>query len=456
MPELETAQDNLCPACERPLPRPGAPCRFCAGQPSASFHVRPLFLGLVVLLAAAFCAATVFAARFYRAKQRQLGIMWFARGQAALAAGQPQTAIQDFRNALYYSREDPACRLRLAQALADANRLPEAQSYLLSLWQDEPGNSTVNLQLARLAARQSRTQSALRYYHGAIYGFWSEGDAPTLRRQTRLELIHYLLALRDFTQADAELIALTPELPRPSPANAQVGELFLQAGDPERALQQFEQALRSNPRQPAALRGAGQAAFQLARYRDAAQYLERAQRLGPRDPQSEELLATSRLVLEWNPYAKGINAGARALRIAQAFRQARRRLDQCAARVGISLAPELSSTSPPRAAVSAPAQSAPPSPSGLMARIMGKIRPGEPALPLPAAANNSAAMQQLHQQVTRLRPDLRPYRLQRDPQLADLAMGLVTQIETVTAQQCGAPKGPDLALLLLARQAEER
>jgi hypothetical protein len=32
----------------------------------------------------------------------------------------------------------------------------------------------------------------------------------------------------------------------------------------------------------------------------------------------------------------------------------------------------------------------------------------------------------------------------------------VSQIESVTAQQCGTPKGADLALLLLAHQPEEQ
>ncbi|HEU5335647.1 MAG TPA: tetratricopeptide repeat protein, partial [Terriglobales bacterium] len=202
---------------------------------------------LVLLIAAIFCSVTIFAARFYQAKQLRLGRMYFGRGQAALAAGQPHAAIQDFRNALYYSHDDPNYRLRLAEALAAANRIPEAQSYLLTLWQDAPSNSTVNLQLARLALKQGNTQAALRYYHGAIYGLWPDGEAAARRLQTRLELIHYLLRLHDSTQADAELIALTSELPRSAAAHSQVGGLFLQTGDRERALEEFQQALRLDP-----------------------------------------------------------------------------------------------------------------------------------------------------------------------------------------------------------------
>ena len=65
-------------------------------------------------------------------------------------------------------------------------------------------------------------------------------------------------------------------------------------------------------------------------------------------------------------------------------------------------------------------------------------------------------MQQLYQHATELEPRVRAYKLERDPQLAESVMGLVSRIETVTAQQCGAPQGADLALLLLARRTEER
>jgi tetratricopeptide (TPR) repeat protein len=382
--------------------------------------------------------------------------MWFQRGQSALAAGQPRPAIQNFRDALYYSHDNRQYRLRLAEALVAAGRIREAQSYLLTLWQDEPSNSTVNLQLARLAARQGETQAVLRYYHGAIYGLWSDGDAASRSRQARLELINYLLSLRNNTQADAELIALTSELPANAASHTQVGWLFLRAGDQRQALTAFEQALRFNPRDASALLGAGQSAFDLAEYSAAARYLERAVHL-PHPAQAQDLLATCRLVLEWNPNAQGVNSKQRALRIVQAFHQAGQRLKDCAAVKGVSLVPGTAGAAPsqPPAAAAAPVTQKPP---GLMAKILGEVRPGATA---GAAENKPAApspadMQQLYEQAAQLKPEVRVYRLQRDPQTADAAMNIVTQIETLTAQQSGRPKGPDLALFLLAQKAEER
>jgi tetratricopeptide (TPR) repeat protein len=429
-------------------------CRYCGEQGSGGFHVRPLFLVLVLVAAAAFGAATIFAARLYQAKQQQLGQMYFGRGQAALAAGQPEAAIQDFRNALYYSHDDPQYRLRLAQALAAANRTPEAQSYLLSLWQDEPSNSTVNLQLARLAAKQGESQAALRYYHGAIYGFWPDGQATERRGETRLELIHYLLTLHDLTQADAELIALTPELPRRAAAHAEVGRLFLQTGDASRALEEFQRAVRLDPRDASALWGAGQAAFQLRQYRPAQRYLDRAVRLQPRLPEAQALLATARLILALNPNQRGLSSRQRAQRIIQNFQYAQRRVNECLSRTAEQPAAAAASGAAQPAA-SKPAPAPKNAASGLMAKLLGKVeRPPAATTPAPSPANG-ADLQQLAQQAAQLQRGVRTYRVERDPQLADSVMNLVARIELATAQQCGAPQGADYALLLLARQAEE-
>jgi len=457
---LPIDQSTVCSTCGRPLPGAGTVCLYCA-ESQGTFHVRPLFLVLVLLISTAFATATVFAARFYESKQQQLGQMWFGRGQAALAAGAASAAVLDFRNALYYSHDDPNYRLRLAEALLAANRIEEARSYLLTLWQDEPSNSTINLQLARLAARAGETQAAMRYYHGAIYGLWPAGDAAALRRQTRLELIHYLLRLHDATQADAELIALTPELPPSAAEHDIAGRLFLQADDPSRALAEFQTALHLDSRLDSAWLGAGEAAFKLTQYRDAARYLERASRSSPHPPQAQELLATSRLILSWNPYAQGVSARQRASRVVQAYRQAGQRLDECAAARNIEWQP---GGVPPASSAS---NAAPPNPpaanrngrtSEIIAAILGRARPGAKTGPAaPANGNaNPAQLQQLHQQYAALQPRVRVYQLERDPQLADDAMALVSQIEVLTAQQCGTPKGPDLALLLLSHKAEER
>lgn len=127
------------------------------------------------------------------------------------------------------------------------HRPQEARAHLLSLWEKEPGDGTLNLELARLAVVWGDTPQAIRYYHAAIYGVWPDNPAEH-RLQIRFELSEYLLqhhTVLDAKDAQAELVALAAELP-PQDAFAQtrLGTLLVQAGLYARALAAFRNALR--------------------------------------------------------------------------------------------------------------------------------------------------------------------------------------------------------------------
>jgi hypothetical protein len=65
-----------------------------------------------------------------------------------------------------------------------------------------------------------------------------------------------------------------------------------------------------------------------------------------------------------------------------------------------------------------------------------------------------SATQQLSTEWTEMKPRLVPRALHANPDMVDNAMDLVFRIERETSDTCGSPKGPDLALLLLAKQYE--
>src|SRR5260370_36260160 len=80
------------------------------------------------------------------------------------------------------------------------------------------------------------------------------------------------------SEAQSVLLASAAAFP-PDPAlHAQVGQLMLQTGQPQPGLDEFQRALRIDPRDYEALAGAGQAYFQLGNDRDAVRYLESASR----------------------------------------------------------------------------------------------------------------------------------------------------------------------------------
>jgi tetratricopeptide (TPR) repeat protein len=287
---------------------------------------------------------TGFAAGLYHGEERRLSTRWFGRGQTALAAGRAQEAIEDFRTALVYSREsgansadNPEYDLSLARALQSAGYLDEARSYLLGLAERAPGNATVNLELARLAARQNDVNGAVRYYTAAIYGVW-ESDPVRQRQKARVELAEFLIRKGKQADAQSELIAMTAALP-PVPADhVQAGQLLLRTGEEEQALKQFKIAFDEDRRAPGAFLGAGLVEFKLGAYAETVNYLERAEQQSPLDVDAAQALAKSLEVLELDPFTGNLSPAERSRRAARAFQLAVVRLQVCAKSRGESLA----------------------------------------------------------------------------------------------------------------------
>src|SRR5580700_8283605 len=171
----------------------------------------PVILALLSGLAVIFFVAVTALSHLYQAQQEFLGNRWFMRGTTDLKQRHFDAAVMEFRSALLYSRDSYAYRLNLAESLIGLKRTGEAYAYFINLWDREPENGLVNLELARIAAQKGETEPALRYYHNAIYATWP-GDQEAQRRNTRLELIEYLLGIHARAQAQSELIALAANL----------------------------------------------------------------------------------------------------------------------------------------------------------------------------------------------------------------------------------------------------
>ena len=291
---------------------------------------RHVLLWLALALAPAF-SVTAFVPAAHREHQRALAREWDARGQRALENRQPALAVDAFRNALRFSRDDRDLRLRLAESLAASGRPAEARAYLLGLWQDQPGSGRVNLQLARLATLEGGAAEARRYYHGAIEGAWPD-NAEERRRAVRFELGEYLVGQDSGEIVEGELIALAGDMPRDTPSRLRVASLLSRAGVHRRALALFDEVLKDAPGEVEALAGAGTAAFALGNHAAVVRYLRRVPR-ARLDPAAAEMLQVSTLVLELDPYRRGLSARDRAGRVLRAIAAAEARLRGCVAGV---------------------------------------------------------------------------------------------------------------------------
>lgn len=364
---------------------------------------QPVMLAGLAVLGVLIFVAVGGLSRAYHAQREALGVRWFNRGVTDLSARKYESAVTEFRSALLYSRDNYDYQLNLAEALLGLKRTSEADSYLANLWDEEPENGVVNLELARIAAQRGQTEQAQRYFHNAIYAVWP-GNQEDKRRETRLELIEYLLSINSRADAQAELIALQENLGEDPAQHRRVADLFLQAQDYEHALAAYRSSLKATRHNRAALAGAGWAAFELGQYPLAERYLQAAMAENPGDAQTAERLKTAQLVLRMDPFRHGITMGERDRIVMDAFGIAGLRLSSCA------------------------------TPKG--------------------AAGSHAGQPSLTDNWAKMKPRVTEQELKRNPDLAEEAMDLVFEIERQTSATCGAPSGADEALLLISQSHE--
>ena len=339
----------------------------------------------------------------YYAQRDHLGTRWYARGSAELSTGHYGAAVNDFRAALLCSRDNYSYQLNLAEALVGLKRTSEARAYLMNLWERQPENGFVNRELARIYAQNGDTDKTLRYYHNAIYATWPD-DLESERRQTRLELIQFLLKTNARAQAQSELIALEANLGNHPSEQAQIGDLFVQAKGYENALGAFQMALKSDRHNTDAIRGAGLSAFELGRYVLAERYLKGATVANPRDIESTARLKTAELVLEMDPFRQGLSDARRNQIVVDAFAAAGQRLESCKMQSASFTAPVTQPT--------------------------------------------------LDEAWQRMKPKITAWRLRQRPELVETAMNLVFQIERQTVASCEMPSETDTALFLIAKSHE--
>src|SRR5271166_332619 len=364
---------------------------------------RPAMLVVLSVLMVLFFLAVSGLSRAYHAQRESVGNRWFMRGVADLNARRYEAAITEFRAALLYSRDDYFYQLNLAEALIGLKHTGEASAYLLNLWDREPENGVVNLELARIASQQGRTDDAIRYYHNAVYAAWPP-DQQNKRRDARLELIELLLRIKAAGEAQAELMALAANEDDQPAQQEVIGNLFVRAGDYEHALAAYRIALRADRHNATALAGAGYAAFQLGQYPLAERYLQGAVVGNPNDTQSGNRLEITEMVLNMDPFRRQISVAERDRLVVEAFTIAGQRLKTC-------VLPK-NNNSPP----------------------------GSPG----SQSDEWAA----------LKPRVSAAQLRRDPDLAEKAMDLVFRIERQTSMVCGTPSGTNLALLLISKLHE--
>jgi Flp pilus assembly protein TadD len=365
---------------------------------------------VLTLITGALFVVTLFLFRSFTSHRAELAVRWSGRGRDALRAGKPGEAIVALRTGLSYAPGTRSYELLLAQALEASGRTEEATNYFMSLWTTQPGDGFINLELARLAAKKNDPQNAIKYYRASIYGTW-EGDGVVRRREVRLELARYLIEQHDSNAARIELLIAAGNSPSDPSLNRMLGGLLAQTGDMSDSLSYYNKSLKEDPKDQAALEGAGRAAYRLGDFAVAHSLLERAleAKASPRAKDENlsgelaEMLESSKRILELRPSGK-LRPSERVARILEGRSIAKKRFDNCAVQfdTGAGLPPALQQLKWSWAGRAATAERGP---------------------------------------------------LLRSLAMQDAAVQLIYDTELQTSQFCGTPRGDDALLLLLAKSS---
>jgi tetratricopeptide (TPR) repeat protein len=366
---------------------------------------REAVLLVSLLLLVLLLAFTAFFSRMYKKHIHGLADEWFARGQTDFQSANYKIAVIDFRNALAYSPDNPRFQFQLAKALSEAGREDEAKAYLQTLLSEAPGSGEINLELARIAVRQSQMSEAMMYFHGAIYGEWS-GEPIEKRWQVRKEFCEYLMNQGAVQQVEGELIALVDNTPPTDEKRLkEIGGLLLRVQLWSRALTVFQSSLALNKQDADALEGAGTAAFQLGKYSQALGYFNRLPPEKRSAPGVSGILKTSQLFLDLDPFQPDLSLSEKVERATKALATAQSRLQECARKLG-----------------------------------------GWNGLPA-----NAEGLQKLNNTSQAMAKDWSAQSLRRHPDSLEPAMAWVFEAENETALLCGAAQGEDYALWLWGR-----
>ncbi len=372
-------------------------------------------LFITILLA----VATHFLFKSYSDHREELAERWFKRGTTALEAQQPDLAINDFHSALLYAppASERQMEIALASALASAGRIQEATAYFNTLREAEPGNGEINLQLARLAARAGNEALAKEDYHAAIYGNW-EGDGYIKRRETRLELVRYLISRGSFDQARSELLVASGNAPSSDlEVQLKIAGLLVEAHFAVDALELYRQLLAQHPEDFTALQGAAETSFGIGDYANSYRYLQKSlavpayvhRSAALRLMDQDQLHRVGRIIV-LDP-STATSTSMLATRLINDREIARRRLDNC---------------------------------SVSMNGVQAAGQPGN------TDAGPAAALQAVRARWDAEPDHLTEADLANDQAAQERERKLINDTELTTAKACGTPTGDDAALLRLA------
>jgi tetratricopeptide (TPR) repeat protein/CBS domain-containing protein len=250
---------------------------------------------------------------YYRTQRSGRALKSFQAGNELVQADRYQEAIEQYRNALSITHSDEN-RLALGLALVKAHRSPEAEIYLREVLRDHPTSGPANIGLAEAYAAQSQFDAAVTCYHQAIYGAWPDHPAEH-RVQTRMELVKTLGTAGRYNMAQAELLAILPELPADPAIRKPVAGMLFDFGLYRECADLYRSILQRDKNDTDAYARLGDAEVARWNYAAARDAFNHVLAIRPLDEPIKERLKICDQVLAMDPTMAGLRPGERYRRI---------------------------------------------------------------------------------------------------------------------------------------------
>jgi CIC family chloride channel protein len=247
-----------------------------------------------------------FLSYFYQAQRTARSQQYYEQGNELMIENRYQEATERYRSALSISHSNRD-RLALGLALVKADRLNEAEVYLRELIRSEPNSGPANLGIARIAGSEGDAQEAVDYYRRAINGTWPDNSQAN-RIRTRIELVETLAKFSRKTQAQAELLSLTAEMPEDVAIKQQVGTLLLDYDLSNESAGVFREIIQKYPRDGDGHAGLGRAELALDNYPAAEAAFKNALHWNPGDLTSQKQLEMIEQILALDPSLRGLTS----------------------------------------------------------------------------------------------------------------------------------------------------
>ena len=302
-------QRYTCMICRNEIAHLGAECPYCKGRSVIAEGASPRMLAFVFGVMAGVFALTGMYARSFKAEGQNRGRLHFEAAETEMSEGRYDEAIERYRDALLYSRDDPAYRLGLARALFAAGRYSETEIYLVGLRVRDPTSGIVNHLLAQLAVRDGRIDEAVSYYRSAIHGDWS-ADADETRLRLLLELVDLLEESGRTQLLTAALLELAGGGHDDPAVSRRLASLLLETEVYDRASSIYASLLASDSKDRAAHLGRAEAEFHLGNYLTARKHYKEAQRYRA-DKATDARIDLCDRIIALDPTRRGIELAVR-------------------------------------------------------------------------------------------------------------------------------------------------